>query len=139
MKIDENTLKSNKNILHYMNIDRNHLINTISEELIINTVRGINVININIFDHIYVSFRIPSPTRTFWSKYALVVSMAPSEPKTAPYNTMSYTSIVSGCLKPFSAILYFFDFYHALGTLRKLRNLEKLAFLAILATFDVNW
>ena len=58
-------------------------------------------------------------------------STAPSELKTGPNDPISYTRIVSGWLKPFSAILDFFDFYHALATLCKLKNLGNLAFLAI--------
>ena len=51
-------------------------------------------------------------------------------------NTLKWHSmIVWGCLNPFLAILIFFDSYHALATLWKLKNLEKLAFLANFGNF----
>ena len=57
--------------------------------------------------------------------------MAPIDPKNGQNDPISYTMIVSGCLKTFLAILDFFDSYHALAMLCKLKNLENLAFLAI--------
>ena len=57
--------------------------------------------------------------------------MRPSDRKTGPNDPIWYTMIVSGLLSTFLAILDFFDSYHALATLCKLKNLEKLAFLAI--------
>ena len=63
-------------------------------------------------------------------------STAPSEPKMGLNDPILFTRIVSGSLEPFSAILDFFDFSHALATLCKLKNLEKLTFLAI---FGANW
>ena len=62
--------------------------------------------------------------------------MEPSDRKTGPIDPISYTMIVSGLLNPFLAILDFFDSYHALATLCKLKNLEKVAFLT---TFAQNW
>ena len=57
--------------------------------------------------------------------------MEPSDRKTCPIDPISYTMIVSGLLKPFLAILDFFDSYHALATLYKLENLGNLTFLSI--------
>ena len=57
--------------------------------------------------------------------------MGPTDHKTGPIDSISYTMTVSGLLNPFLAILDFFDSYHALATLCKLKNLGSLAFLAI--------
>ena len=54
--------------------------------------------------------------------------MGPSDRKTGPIHPISDNMIVSGLLKPFLAILDFFDSYHALATLCKLENLGNLAF-----------
>merc|ERR1711994_124758 len=84
----------------------------------------------------YVGFQVyPPPCDIFGGNMHISYSMAPSEPKTGPYDPKSYSRIVSAWLKPFSAILDFFDFYHALTTLCKLKNLEELAFLAIFGNF----
>ena len=64
--------------------------------------------------------------------------MGPSDRKTGPIHPISDTMIVSGLLKPFLAILDFFDSYHALATLCKLENLGNLAFLAILTIFGAK-
>ena len=65
--------------------------------------------------------------------------MAHSDPKTGSNNPISYTMIVSGCLKPFLAFLDFFDSYHVLAMPCKLKELGNLPFLTILDNFCVNW
>ena len=57
--------------------------------------------------------------------------MGPSDSNIGPNDPILYIIIVSCLFYPFSAILDFFDFYHAIATLSKLKNLENLAFLAI--------
>ena len=57
-------------------------------------------------------------------------------PENSWNDPISYTMTVFGLLNPFLAILDFFDSYHALVTLCKLKNLEKVAFLT---TFAQNW
>ena len=62
--------------------------------------------------------------------------MGSSVRKTGPIDPIFYTIVFSGLLNLFSAILIFFELYHALATLCKLKNLEKVAFLT---TFAQNW
>ena len=57
--------------------------------------------------------------------------MGPSDLKTDLNEPISNIMIVSGLLRPFLAILDFFDSYHALTTFCKLENLGNLAYLAI--------
>ena len=61
--------------------------------------------------------------------------MRPRGLKSSRDYSISYTIVVFGYLNPFLAILNFFDSYHALATLRKLKDLEKLAFLANFGNF----
>ena len=55
----------------------------------------------------------------------------PSAHRNGQNDPISYTMTVSGLLNPFLVISDFFDSYHAIATLCKLKNLGNLAFLAI--------
>ncbi len=57
--------------------------------------------------------------------------MGPSVAKNGRNDPISSSMIVSGCLKPFLAILDFFDSYRTLATLCKLKETPNLALLAI--------
>ena len=61
--------------------------------------------------------------------------MEPNDPIHGQNDPILYTMIVSGCLKIYLVILHFFDPYHTLAMLCKLKNLEN---LALLATFLVE-
>ena len=61
--------------------------------------------------------------------------MGPSDLKTGRNELISYTMIVSGCLKTFLVILDFFGSDRALATLCKLENLEIWQCLPIFCNF----
>ena len=61
--------------------------------------------------------------------------IGPSDPKTGLNDAISYIMIVSWLLNPFSAILDFFDSYHALATPCNIGNIGN---LAIFGNFSVK-
>ena len=78
--------------------------------------------------------QLPPKTATpprYWSFCAIFQYMGPSDTKTGPNESTSYTMIVSELLNPFFTISVFFDSHHALATLCKLENPGNSAFLGI--------
>ena len=86
-------------------------------------------------------FKFPPPSPGHLGHFLhLMQYIEPNGPESGPIDPISYTMIVSGLLNPFLAILDFFDSYHALATLCKLKNLENSAFLAIFGVKNGrNW
>ena len=64
----------------------------------------------------------PPPLRTFMYVSCTLHEIEPSDPKNGRNDPISSSMIVSGCLKPFLAILDFFDSYRTLATLCKLEE-----------------